>query len=63
MRSFGAAIESGFVRAPVQPAQPEPATQAEERSTWANRLLWALVATVSVAGVAINAYGFVTASG
>ena len=66
MRSFGAAIESGFVRAPVKPAhsrRPEPATRAEARSTLASRLLWALVATVSVAGVAINAYGLVTVSG
>jgi putative nucleotidyltransferase with HDIG domain len=66
MRSFGAVIESGFVRAPVQPAHPrqaEPATPAEAPSTWANRLLWALVATVSVAGVALNAYGLLTASG
>lgn len=66
MRSFGAAIESGFVRAPVKPAhsrRPEPATRAEARSTLASRLLWALVATISVAGVAINAYGLVTASG
>lgn len=65
MRLISTAVEPGFVRTPVKtpgPQQPEPAVQEEGRSL-AGFLLWALVAVVSVAGVAITGYGLVTASG
>jgi hypothetical protein len=66
MRLIGAGIEPGFVRSLVKAPraqQPESASPTEERSRWAQSVLWTLIAVVSVAGVIITGYGFFMASG
>jgi len=64
MRSTSSVTEPGFVRPPRKtPKTRNQDLDVQPGSSLAGFLLWALVAIVSVAGVALTAYGLVTAPG